>query len=291
LSLVIGASGQVGRCLLKRLQRNGKTAAGTYARHAAPGLRHLDISNRPQVTAIFEALKPRVVYLPAALTHVDYCEDHPDAARRINIGGPRTIAEVARGRGTKLVFYSSEYIFDGGAGPYGEEAASAPLSVYGHSKLEAEIAVADILPEALIIRTSVVFGWDRSSKNFAMQIHERVQRGADITVAADQLGTPTLAEYLAEASERLVEKDIGGIVNVAGADTVDRASFARSLVRVFGGEPERVNAVSTASLRQKAARPLRAGLRTDKLRQLLGEAPLSLDNSLLRLTAAWRSNT
>jgi dTDP-4-dehydrorhamnose reductase len=181
-------------------------------------------------------------------------------------------------------------VFDGAAGPYDEEAPTLPLSVYGRTKLEAEKAVREILPEALILRTTVVFGWDPQSKNFAMQIGERVENGQDITVPGDQFGSPTWAEFLADASVRLLERGVGGVVNVAGRDTVARADFARALVRVFGGAPEKVIAVSTAALKQKAPRPLRCGLRTEKLQALLGEPPISMEEALALLKARWQSD-
>jgi dTDP-4-dehydrorhamnose reductase len=287
LSLVIGASGLVGRSLMTSLGQSGATVAGTYTSRAAAGLRRLDILDAAQVAACIAELRPQVIYLTAALTHVDYCEEHPEAARRINVLGPRGVAEEARRTGAKLVFYSSEYIFDGTCGPYDEAAVPNPLSVYGRNKLEAENTIRDILEDALILRTTVVFGWDRTSKNFAMQIYERVQKGLEMTIPDDQLGTPTWAEYLARASVQLATGGVSGIVNVAGKDTVPRSEFARALVRTFGGEPERVIAVSTASLKQKATRPLRGGLRTDKLRGLLGGGPISLEDSLAGLKQDW----
>jgi dTDP-4-dehydrorhamnose reductase len=248
----------------------------------------LEISDAVSVADCMRELRPQAIYLTAALTHVDYCEDHAEAARRINVLGPRIIAEEARRSGAKLVFYSSEYIFDGADGPYDEDAAPNPLSVYGRTKLEAENAIRDVLEDALILRTTVVFGWDLHSKNFAMQIYDRVQKELQMTIPDDQLGTPTWAEYLAEASVRLMKMGVSGVINVAGKDTLPRTEFARALVRLFGGEPERVIPVATASLGQKAARPLRGGLRTGKLRSLLGEAPPSLEESLERLKLHWQ---
>jgi dTDP-4-dehydrorhamnose reductase len=289
LSLVIGASGLVGSCLMHRLAQQGGPVAGTYAARAGAGLRCLDITKPDEIAAAFAELRPANIYLCAALTHVDYCEEHPALARRINVDGPRMVANAARRCGAKVVFYSSEYVFDGATGPYSEDAAPNPLSVYGRTKLDAENAVRDISPDALIVRTTVVFGWDRQSKNFAMQIYERTRNGLDITVPEDQLGTPTWAEYLAEASVRLARKNISGVVNVAGRDTVPRIDFARALVRLFGGMTENVRGVSTSALGQKAPRPLCCGLRTEKLQALLGEPPISLEESLARLKTRWQS--
>lgn len=289
-TLIIAASGLVGRSLMDRLSKSGAAPVGTYANRPSAGLRHLDITDASQLADCITALRPQTIYLTSALTHVDYCEDHEEVARRINVLGPRRVAEEARRTGAKLVFYSTEYIFDGADGPYDEDAAPNPLSVYGRTKLEAENVIRGILEDALILRTTVVFGWDQQSINFAMQIYDRVQKGLEMTIPADQLSSPTWAGYLADVSVRLMESGVSGVVNVVGRDTVSRTEFARSLVKLFGGKPERVIPVSTASLRQKAARPLRGGLRTEKLRDLLGQVPLSLEESLARLKLDWQRN-
>jgi dTDP-4-dehydrorhamnose reductase len=223
-----------------------------------------------------------VIYLSAALTQVDYCEDHPEEAFKQNTMGPRRVAEEAARIGAKLVFYSTEYVFDGTAGPYDEEAQPNPLSVYGQSKLDGENAIREILRDALVARTTVVYGWDSLSlkKNFAMQVFERVKTGQEMTIPVDQIGNPTLADYLAQCSIALVERDVCGIVNIVGKDLVARADFTRALAKLFGGDPNRVTPVTTASMKQKAVRPLNGGLRTEKLARLLGRDVLPLDQAL-----------
>jgi dTDP-4-dehydrorhamnose reductase len=221
---------------------------------------------------------------------VDYCEDHPEEALKRNVEGPRRIAEEASRLGGKLVFYSTEYVFDGKSGPYDEEATTAPLSVYGETKLAAEQAIGGICADHLIIRTTVLYGWDRESINFAMQIYKRVKSGAEMTIPNDQIGNPTLAEYLAETSVFLVDRGVTGIVNVVGKDLIPRSEFARALVGLYGGDIRRVIPVSTAILKQKAARPLRGGLRTEKLRNLIGREAVSLQESLQRLKRAWEAD-
>ena len=279
--LVVGASGLVGQSLMRILRDNG-SVIGTYASHPREGLRHLDITDAAQVRSCLSELRPQTVFLAAALTHVDYCEDHADAAFRQNAEGPRHVAVEAACYGSRIVYFSTEYVFDGENGPYGEEDRTRPLSVYGESKLQGEHAVTDACTGALIIRTTVVYGWDHDSTNFAMQIYRRV-RGFEMTIPDDQIGNPTLADYLAETAVALAEREITGTVNVVGRDRIPRSDFARSLVRLYGGDPTRVIPVSTASLKQKAIRPLNAGLRTDKLENLLGAKAIALDDALARL--------
>src|SRR5262252_5555446 len=275
IDLVIGASGLAGQSLMRTLRQRNKNVVGTYATRARDGLRLLDFTDAGRIHECLTAVKPMTVYLTAALTHVDYCEDHPEEAMKRNVEAPTRVAQEAAGVGAKLVFYSTEYVFDGKNGPYQEEDNPAPLSVYGRTKLAAEQAIGEICPDALIIRTTVLYGWDQKSVNFAMQIYARVQAEAEMTIPSDQIGNPTLADYLAEASVDLVQRETSGVVNVVGKDLVPRSEFAKALVRTFGGNPERVIPVTTASLKQKAARPLRGGLRTEKVTRLLGKEPIS----------------
>jgi dTDP-4-dehydrorhamnose reductase len=281
--LVIGASGLTGRALMRILRGTQIEAAGTYARSPAAGLEALDITDAARVRACVERHRPATVFLAAALTHVDYCEDHPDEAFASNVEGPRAVAEAARALGAQVVFYSTEYVFDGKAGPYDEQDPPSPLSVYGQSKLAAERAICDLVENALILRTTVLFGWDSNSQNFAMQVYRKVRSGERMTIPMDQFGNPTLAEYLAEVSLTLAQRGARGVVNVVGTDLVARSDFALALVKLFEGSPDLIVPVPTESLKQKAPRPLRGGLKTAKLERLLGGKAMALDDALKRL--------
>lgn len=285
---VIGGSGLVGQVLLRVLENHQYEIAGTYASRPGDGLAFLDIRDGSLVEDYFRSVQPKVAFLTAALTHVDYCEEHPEDARRVNAKGARNVAEAAARHGCKLVLYSTDYIFDGRSGPYDEEAEPAPVSVYGRIKLEAERAVREIVENALILRTTVVYGWDPRSKNFAMQLYQKLLAGTPMKVPEDQYGNPTLVDYLVEASVRLVQGDVRGVVNVVGKDLLPRSDFARALARVFGLDPKMILAVSTAGLRQRAPRPLRGGLKTEKLARLLGTEAMPLEEALKRLRRQWR---
>lgn len=283
-ALVIGGSGLVGNALMRELRAQNIVTLGTHATRVRQGLQPLDITDAVQVRDCIIDVAPTMIFLTAALTHVDLCEENPEKAIKINVEGPRSIAREAARLGVKLVFFSTDYIFDGEAGPYDENAVPRPLNVYGQTKLAAEEAVRESLDDSLIIRTTVVYGWEPDSKNFAMQVYQRVRAGEQFTVPSDQVSNPTLAEYLAQASVQLAALEVRGIVNVVGNDLVTRADFARVLARTFGGSPALVVPVLTANLSQKARRPLRGGLRINKLVELLGrDVAMPLDYAMTRL--------
>jgi dTDP-4-dehydrorhamnose reductase len=203
------------------------------------------------------------------MTWVDGCEREPDLAGRVNRDGPAALAAAAAGCGARTVYLSTEYVFDGTKGPYGEEDPVRPLSVYGRSKLEGEQAVQKVDPGALVLRTTVVYGPEGHGRNFAYQLAARLGRGERMRVPGDQVSSPTYNRDLADGLVALADDGVSGVVNVAGPEIVDRATFARSLAERMGLDPALVEPVPTSALGQTAPRPLDAGLRIDRLRALL----------------------
>ncbi len=291
-ALVIGASGLVGGALMRALEQNGFEAVGSCRSRANNGTLKLDVTDRDAVDKCLGDVKPDVVFLavnPAG--GVDHCEGQPDEAQGTNVTGTRNVAAAAARSGAKVVYYSTDYIFDGKAGPYTEEDQPSPINVYGQTKWEAEQAVRALSPDHLIVRTTAVFGWDRASKNFAMQLWDALQAGNAMPVAEDQLGNPTLADYLAEVSVRLVQMGATGVFNVVGKDRVPRSELARALAKAMALDANLVASVPTSELAQKAPRPLQGGLRTEKLAQALGTEPLDLNESLKRFRRHWRADS
>jgi dTDP-4-dehydrorhamnose reductase len=268
-ALVIGASGQVGAALQARLTARGHSVTGTYHRVPQPGLLPLDVGDFVGVARLVAETMPDWVFCPAGLTHVDFCEDHHEEAFRANRDAPAAAARAAASARAGFVYYSTEYIFDGVAGPYGEDDPPRPLSVYGRSKLEGERAVQDANPRALVVRTTVVYGPEPQGKNFVYQLLRRARAGEPITVPADQRSSPTYNQDLAAATVEAAERALTGVLHVAGPTVLDRHAFALAVCAAFGLNPGRVTAVPTATLGQRAARPLNAGLKIERARGLL----------------------
>jgi len=263
-ALVIGASGQVGGALVNALTARGHAVTGTYATLPVDGASPLDLRDHQAVERFIHNVAPDWIFCPGGLTHVDWCEDHPEEAYRINVAGPLVAARAGAALGAGFVFYSSEYVFDGVRGPYGEEDPPHPLSVYGKTKLQAEQAVLAEIPRGLVIRTAVVYGPERQQKNFVYQLLRRCRAGEAMLVPMDQLSSPTYNQDLAAASVELAERGAVGLFHVAGAEVLARSTFARLTCQVFGVDASHVKPVTTASLDQRAARPVRGGLRIDK---------------------------
>src|SRR5262249_27682664 len=176
-ALIIGASGQAGHALTQTFRARGDQAFGTYSEHSFGQLSPLDVTDRVAVERMIEDVAPDWVLCPAGLSHVDYCEDHPDEAFAINRDAALHAARVGARRGAGFVFFSSEYVFDGESGPCVEEGPARPLSVCGRSKWEGERAVLAEITRAVVVRTTVVYGPDRQQKNFVCQLIRACRNG------------------------------------------------------------------------------------------------------------------
>lgn len=288
-ALVIGASGQVGRAAAQALAAAGHAVTGTSASRPGPGLASLDLRDDGAVRALVRGLRPGVCVLSSALTHVDRCEDEAALAEALNARAPGVVAAVCREVGARLVLLSTEYVFDGAAGPYREEDPPAPLCVYGATKLEGERRVLAACPDALVARTTVVFSHDPGGKNFVMQLRERLGAGERMRVPVDQVSSPTYAPDLGAALAALApRREVAGVLNVVGPDVLDRLSFAVACARALGLDERLLDPVLTASLGQRARRPLRAGLRNDRLRAL-GVVMRGVDGALADMSRRARA--
>jgi dTDP-4-dehydrorhamnose reductase len=258
--LVVGAGGQVGGALLEQL---GPMYATGTARRADASL-HLDLCETGRFAAhaalVLDTAAPGVVVVAAGMTNVDGCETDPAQARQANCDAPAVLAGLVRERGAQTVYLSTEYVFDGREGPYDENARTHPLSVYGRTKLDGELAVTAADPGALIVRTTVVYGPEEQGKNFAYRLAAHLREGRRLRVPRDQVSTPTYNRDLAAAIVELATEGRTGIVHVSGPEQMSRDDLARALAVAAGLDSTLIDAVATVQLGQAAPRPLQAGL-------------------------------
>lgn len=283
--IVTGASGFIGRSFLKVF--SDETVVGTCFSRCGPGLMRVDIRDRAALEGFLTDFAPDVVIHNAARPTVDWCEHNIDDARLLNLSSTVNLAEACGRLSAKLVFLSTDYVFDGCDGPYREDDTTNPINVYGKLKLEAEQAIQERLHDYMIIRTTNVYGFDLQSKNFLMGILPRLARRELVRVAADQYGNPTLVHDLCSAVKRLVERGATGIFHVVGPDFVNRLEWAQSAARVFDLDPELIVGAVTEELAQPAPRPKRCGLVADRAGEILGEPLTDLRNGLSLMKSQW----
>lgn len=279
--LVLGATGQVGSHLVQALRQQGEDVVGTG--HTREADLALDLADIAQVTALLNAQRPDTIWVVGAYTHVDGCEEHPEASAAINRDAPVAAAEWARTHGASLRFFSTDYVFDGKDGPYDEEDTPHPLQQYGLHKLQAEQAILSLAPErSLVLRTAWVYSWESVPKNFMQRLVLNLRQGHAATIPEDQWGNPTYAPDLARAAMALDRLGAAGLFHVAGPTSMTRYAFARRIAEIFRLEASLVHPVPSSTLRQPAQRPLKAGMRVEKLKALT-PVPHPIDEILPRL--------
>ena len=262
--LLFGSTGHVGGLLLAALRTHEVRALSRA---------DADVRDRGAVRKAVDAFSPDAVILAAGLGNADFCEDHPGDAYAVNVDGARNVAEASQGRA--FVHVSTDHVFDGKEGPYSEEDAPNPLSVYGRTKLESERIVRTVNPRSLVVRTSLV--WSRAGKSFFASL---LAAKEPIPCWTDHHGTYTYGPNLADAVVELLEAGKTGLWNVAGPEGLDRHAFALKVAARFGIDRSLFRPVSIHDAPPRAPRPLRAGLRVEKARAALRTRLLGVDEAL-----------
>ena len=253
---ILGASGLLGKALMR--EWSGDEVVGL-------GSRDVDIRNADKVREVLQKARPDWIVLAAAYTDVDGCESHPDRAFAVNRDGAVNVAQAAQRIGAKLLFLSSDYVFDGKkTSPYETGDARNPQSVYGRSKAEAEVQLQEVLPECCIARTSWLFG--TGGKCFPDTILKLAASRPALDVVSDQRGCPTYSVDLARAIIELCRKDASGIVHVTNAGNCSWFEFAREIVKGAGLATE-VRPVSSQQMARPAPRPAYSVLSSKSLQQ------------------------
>ena len=242
--LIFGATGLLGKALLREWQ--GDDVQGLGSRDA-------DIRDASQVQKVIEKSRPDWIVLAAAYTNVDGCESNPELAFSVNRDGALNVARAAKATGAKLLFLSSDYVFDGKeTSPYETGHLRNPQSVYGRTKAEAEVGLLDVLPECCVARTSWLFG--TGGKCFPDTILRLAAERPALDVVSDQRGCPTYSVDLARAIVQLCRKDARGIVHVTNAGECSWFEFAREIVK-SANLPAEVRPVSSGQMARPAPRP------------------------------------
>jgi len=270
--MVLGAGGMLGRVLAEVLE---EVYPGTIAATRVEA----DVTDRFRLESDIERLRPDAIINCAAHTNVDGCETDREEALRINAEGAGNVARAAAAAGCRLLHVSTDFVFDGRAGePYTEDAAPAPLSEYGRSKLEGERRVAALAPDHLIVRTAWLYGAGRP--NFVDAIRARARNGGTLRVVDDQLGSPTYVLDLARALRVLLEGEARGILHFANLGVCSRFEMARFILHAGGFRGATLEPIQTAEAGRVAVRPAFSALDTTRYTSLTGMTPRTWQEAL-----------
>jgi len=265
--LVIGGSGLLGKKLREILLENNYDVFTTYYRaHQTDKEKNyqLDITQKKDVDIVIKKIKPDFIVHTAALTNVDECEKNKDLANNINIQGTKNIAEISIKIGSKLIYVSTDYVFDGKKDLYKEQDQVHPINYYGFTKLKGEEIVKNIVNDCIIVRTSVIYG-SNNNKNFVMWILENLQKHNRISIVNDQYVSPTLNTDLSEQLVALINNDVLGIFHTAGGERINRYDFSQIVAEVFNLDKTLVDAISIKDMNWLAQRPRDSSLDVSKI--------------------------
>lgn len=272
--LLLGSEGQIGW----ELQRTLAVLGDVYGFDKDT----LDILDTVALKAVVERLRPDVIVNAAAYTAVDKAEEEHAACWQLNAEVPASLAALAKRYGSLLVHYSTDYIFDGrGTSPYDEDAMTGPLSVYGASKLAGEDAIRSSGVAHLILRTSWIYA--TRGKNFLLTMLELAERRQSLSIVADQVGAPTWARLVAEATAQMigkVQEPLYGTYNVTCGGITTWYDFAGAIFRGWqelvesrgfsAGSIPTLQAITTEEYPTAAIRPSYSVLSNDKLNKNFG---------------------
>jgi dTDP-4-dehydrorhamnose reductase len=281
--LILGCNGQVGQALVQSAPPHFDIVA--FKRD------DVDFANTLDLQTKLSNVNASVIINAAAYTAVDKAETEIDLARKINATAVKAIAEVAARKSAFMVHYSTDYVFNGKAStPYQPTDQTDPLSVYGQTKLAGEESVINTLDaeKYLVLRTQWVHA--PGGRNFVTTIARALQNNSSLRIVSDQVGTPTLAADIAEATWRALEMRVSGLhhmTNTGAATWFDFAHAIKALLKIqkTGAQLAELTPIATADYPLPAKRPAYALLDKSSLIAATGKTPRHWQDALI---AAWR---
>jgi len=288
--LVTGSNGLLGQKITSVIlqQKQFKliaTSKGLNRFQIAEGYDYaeMDILDPAQVREVIVKYKPDAIIHTAALTNVDKCEAERELAYRLNVEAVHTLVAICEEFNIQLVHLSTDFIFDGAAGPYDELDAPNPLSYYGLTKLEAEEVIKNSPCKWAILRTIIVYGiiGDRNRSNIVLWAKDALEKGTSINVVNDQWRMPTLVDDLADCCLLAVEKDAYGVFNASGKEMMSILELVYRVADHWKLDRSLIKPVSSDSIPYAAKRPVRTGFILDKTIKELGYAPHTFEDGLI----------
>lgn len=282
--LVTGASGLLGASVALLAREQGRKVVGLHHCHSVQmdGLKSLgaDLADPAEIRRIFLQVKPSVIVHCAAATDVDWCEEHPEQAHGINVEMPAAIAEMAAQSDARLLYVSTDSVFDGGRGNYTETDTPSPVNVYAKTKLQGEREVLRQNPTASIARVNL-YGWNAQNKeSLAEWILKQLGLATVVPGFSDVYFCPVLANDVAEVLLALLDQNLSGLYHIVGSERISKYEFARRVASTFGFDPGQVISTHLADAKLKARRPHDTSLNTEKICAALGRPMPDVEEGL-----------
>lgn len=287
--LITGSNGLLGQKLIDLYLKNNDvkliaTARGINRYPTDDGYEYaiMDITSFEQVQEVIKKHKPHCIINTAAMTNVDQCEEDMVGAENLNINAVSHLIDAANQVDAHFIQLSTDFIFDGKAGPYKEDDEPNPLSFYGKTKLEAEKIIRTKSNKWSIIRTILVYGivHDMSRSNIVLWAKNALEKGQPLKIVDDQFRSPTLAEDLAIGCQLVEQKEAEGIYNISGKDQMSIVSLVERVADYFQLDKTSIERVSSSTLNQPAKRPPITGFNLERSIKELGYNPHSFEEGI-----------
>jgi len=288
--LITGTAGLLGKALLETIPQ-GIEVFRTYFCNLPPSLseayKFMDVRDGVQIVQAFDWAMPDIVIHAAALGSVDYCEHHRQEAWEVNVGGVQKVGCMCQRYGAKMIFISSNAVFDGKNPLYTEEAPTGSVNSYGQLKIEAERWLQSHEVEHAIVRPILMYGWHNPGErsNWVTTWVRELGQGTPVKVVDDIYSKPLFAKSCAEAIWVIILQDKSGVYHVAGADRVTLYDFALKTAGVFGLDEMLIEPVASSFFPGIALRPRDTSYDTAKMEHGLGVKPISVIEGLTRMKA------
>ena len=245
----------------------------------------MDVTDQGSVGHVFEAVRPEIVIHTASIGSVDYAEQNREVCYKTNVEGTQNVVSACKQYGAWLIFISSNAVFDGERAPYSEEDNPEPINYYGKLKIEAERRVTESSLSWMIIRPILMYGWHSPHHriNPVTWILEALGENKPVKVVDDIFCNPLWADSGAEAIWAAVDKQVQGILHVAGQNRLSRFDFALETAEVFGLDVALIESVKSSYFNEIASRPVDTSYIIEKAEQILGTRALSTREGLERM--------
>ena len=292
--LVTGANGLLGQKIVRQLLKKKidflATSLGANRNSNCPDsvYQSLDITNIREVEDLIRSYHPNAIINTAAMTNVDACENDEVNCRLINVSAVDYLFKSAENIGAHFIHLSTDFVFDGEAGPYIETDKRNPLSIYAKSKVESEdVLMTSEYKNWSILRTIIVFGEGEnlSRSNIVLWAKGALESGQELTIVDDQFRAPTWADDLAWACIKTATAQKNGVLHISGPETVSVYNLVKRIAKFCNFPEELVKPIKSETLNQKAKRPPKTGFILDKANKELGYKPMSFEESLNLLFA------
>lgn len=286
--LITGSNGFLGSNLVRFFSTKREYEVYGTSQHPSyfPELRNFimgDLLDSAFVDSLFSDIKPDIVINTVSLANVDLCEEDPELAYELTVRTAKNVAQAAKRCGSRLIYVSTDHLFQGDRPLYSEDDMPAPVNVYGKMKVEAELISVQIHSNTVIVRTNF-FGWSHRhhTQTFGEWLYSSLNKKNPINLYTDYYFTPIEVTYLAEALDILAVSDFTGIINIAGSQRCSKYEFGITMSEVFGLDPSGIHSCKIEISTFKAKRQKDLSLSTGKFRRIFCRNLPDLKESIQR---------